>query len=250
MNRFFLEPESWEQTPVCLNPRESHHCAKVLRHKVGEQIEIFDGRGKAAAARLLQITKNAVELELDPPRVSPKLPAKITLAQAIPKGKNMDLIIQKSVELGVACIQPLLSERTVIHLDAAEGEKKLEKWRDVLLDACKQSGQNWLPELLPICSLADYLCRAESETGYHFMGSLGSDALPFKSQLHSKIEAHLPGESVFQATMLVGPEGDFSPNERQTATQAGFIPVSFGPIVLRSETAAIFCLSALAYELH
>ncbi|MFV0337785.1 MAG: RsmE family RNA methyltransferase, partial [Chthoniobacterales bacterium] len=219
MNRFFLEPNAWGQTPIQLNPRESHHCSKVLRHRVGEQVEVFDGQGKYTIAHLQHIKKKTVELTLESPKTSPRIPAEITLAQAIPKGKNMDLIIQKSVELGAAYIQPLLSEHTVIQLDSQEIKKKLEKWSDILLDACKQSGQNWLPRLLPILHLSDYLKNIKSDSAALFMGSLGSNAIPFKSALLPKITNH-PDDKFFKATLLVGPEGDFSPNERQAAAQA------------------------------
>lgn len=245
MNRFFLEPESWESHPTTLNPRESHHCANVLRHGPGDRVVVFDGRGFESTAEIESVTKQSVGVRLGPRSRSSRPTARITLAQAIPKGKNMDLIIQKAVELGVSCIMPLISERTVVQLERKEAEQKCERWRDVILDACKQSGQNWIPELAPVQRVGEFL-RQRRQEGSALIGSLQPDSVPLREALRPVVDRPMEER---EAVVMIGPEGDFTPAELAAARSAGFTPVSLGPIVLRSETAAIFCLSVLAYEL-
>jgi 16S rRNA (uracil1498-N3)-methyltransferase len=239
MPRFHLPPESW-QTGI-LTGDEARHLSQVLRIKPGETVTIFDGCGRRAGAEVLTVSRDHVSLKpgdaLTPP---PPLPA-ITLAQAIPKGKNMDLIVQKAVELGIARIQPLVTRNTVVQ----PGGGKSEKWRRNALEACKQCGQDTLPQIadpLPfgrwLASVADVPPAARH---LRIIASLAPGAKPLREVLR----AH-PGSTA--ATLLVGPEGDFTPEETSSALDAGFLPVSLGSIVLRVETATLFCLGALRYE--
>jgi 16S rRNA (uracil1498-N3)-methyltransferase len=159
------------------------------------------------------------------------------LAQAIPKGKNMDLIVQKSVELGIAAIQPLVTKNTIVH----PGEGKSDKWRRTALEACKQCGQDTLPQIADPLPFDRWLASQTEAHGLKIIASLAPGARLLRDVLHDH-----PGTKA--ATLLVGPEGDFTPEETNTALDAGFLPVSLGDIVLRVETATLFCLSALRYE--
>jgi len=141
MHRFHLAPENWES--ATLDESESHHCLNVLRLEVGDRATVFDGRGREASAVIDSKNGSRVVLKISAPAKTPPPPCAITLAQAVPKGKNMDLIVQKAVELGAARIVPLLSDRTVVQLD----EGKSDKWRRNALEACKQCGQDTLPEI-------------------------------------------------------------------------------------------------------
>jgi len=176
-----------------------------------------------------------------------RLRCTITLAQAIPKGKNMDLIIQKATELGVAKIVPLLSDRTVVQLEEDELPKKREKWKQVTIEAAKQSGQDWLPEIAKPVTPKQFFAEFEHYE-LPLVASLQSDARSLKKVLANFREQH--GRRPSSALILVGPEGDFTPAETSWAKSAGCVPVSLGPIVLRTETAAIYSLSVLAYELQ
>lgn len=239
MPRFLLPPESW-QTGT-LTGDEARHLSQVLRIKPGATITVFDGNGRRADAEVLTVSRDHVSLKLGKPETPPPPLLAITLAQAIPKGKNMDLIVQKAVELGVAAIQPLVTRRTVVQ----PGEGKSEKWRRNALEACKQCGQDTLPH---IAEPLDFNTWIESGAGVppaaetlHLIASLAPGAKPLREVLH----AH-PGTAA--TTLLVGPEGDFTAEETTAALAAGFQPVSLGSIVLRVETATLFCLSALRYE--
>jgi 16S rRNA (uracil1498-N3)-methyltransferase len=244
LHRFHLPAENWESST--LPAQESHHCANVLRLEAGERITVFDGAGREAAAVIVEANPKGVTLKLSASAKTLPPPCAITLAQAVPKGKNMDLIVQKAVELGASAIAPILSDRTVVQLDADELEKKRGKWQEVALEACKQCGQNHLPAVAKPSPPKDFFERAERGE-LMLIASLQPDARPLKSILAEFVSAHsrLPRT----VTVMVGPEGDFTPAELSLAKSSGCIPVTLGPIILRTETAAIYCLSVLAHEL-
>lgn len=236
MARFHLAADAWG-ADAALTGDEARHLTQVLRMKVGERIFVFDGVGRRASAEILSVSRERVPLrlgEIQPSRAP--LPA-ITLAQAIPKGKNMDLIVQKAVELGIFAIQPLVTRNTVVQ----PGDGKSLKWRRNALEACKQCGQDRLPDIADPQNFEAWLATQSAVGGLKLIASLAEGALPLRETLRRH-----PGTRA--VTLLVGPEGDFSPQESAAAVATGFIPVSLGEIVLRVETATIFCLSALRYE--
>lgn len=235
MHRFYL-PNL--QQPV-LSIDEAHHALHVLRLKVGDTLDVFDGRGHEAQCSIVEISKDAVRLQTLTMSNTPALPCRITLAQAIPK-KSMGLIVQKATELGVASIVPLASDRSVVKLD--EDSKKMERWREIALDACKQCGNNWLPEIQPPRKARDFL-NSPGQFDLKLIASLQLDSKPLKAILG---DATNP-KSVL---ILIGPEGDFTPAELGLAKSAGCLPLSLGPLVLRAETAAIYALSILHHELQ
>lgn len=236
MPRFLLPPDAWLTTPA-LTGEEARHLTQVLRIKPGETITVFDGCGRRAEAEVLTATRDHVSLRLGDAECPPlPLPA-ITLAQAVPKGKNMDFIVQKSVELGVSNIYPLVTRNTVVQ----PGEGKSDKWRRTALEACKQCGQDTLPTIADPLSFDRWLASQAEAPGLKIIASLAPGARPLREVLH-----RFPGTTA--ATLLVGPEGDFTPEETTAALAAGFLPVSLGEIVLRVETATLYCLSALRYE--
>ncbi len=236
MARFYLPPDAWLTEPV-LSGDEARHASQVLRIKPGDSIMVFDGHGRRASAEVISVSRDRVPLKLGeilPSR--PPLPA-ITLAQAIPKGKNMDLIVQKSVELGIAAIQPLVTRFTVVQ----PGEGKSGKWRRNALEACKQCGQDTLPEIAEPLAFDRWIGSQASALGLKLIASLAPGAVPLREILKNH-------PATTQTTLLVGPEGDFSTDETAAAIATGFLPISLGSIVLRVETASLFCLSALRYE--
>lgn len=203
---------------------------------------IFDGAGREAQAVITSTAGSKAKLKIGSSSTTPPPPCEITLAQAIPKGKNMDLIVQKAVELGAARIIPLLSDRTVVQIEAGEIPRKRDKWNAIALEACKQCGQNHLPEVAAPITLRAYAEKMD-QSDLLLIASLQSDARPLKAVLaeHGRIPKRV--------TVFVGPEGDFTPAEIALAKSHGCQPVTLGPIILRTETAAIYCLSVLAHEL-
>lgn len=235
MPRFLLPPESWAAGE--LHGDEAKHLAQVLRIRTGETITVFDGCGREASAAVMEVSRDRVRLEMGAERIdSPVRPA-ITLAQSIPKGKNMDLIVQKAVELGISRIQPLITRHTVVQ----PGEGKADKWRRTALEACKQCGQNTLPRIDDATPFATWIKSQASPDGLKIIASLAPGAVPLRQILH----AH---PQTYACTILVGPEGDFSAEETASAVEAGFLPVTLGDIILRVETASLFLMSAARYE--
>jgi 16S rRNA (uracil1498-N3)-methyltransferase len=233
-HRFLLAPSAWSSG--VLEGDEARHLAQVLRIRAGEGITVFDGGGRRAPARVLAVSRDRVELELG--EVVPPVPATpaITLAQAVPKGKNMDLIVQKAVEMGVSRIQPLVTRHTIVQ----PGEGKADKWRRTALEACKQCGQDLLPEICEPLTFTQWLA-AGCVDGLRLIASLAPGSRPLREVLRDH-----PG--TVAATLLIGPEGDFSAEETTAALGTGFVPVSFGQVVLRVETASLYGISALRYE--
>lgn len=235
MPRFFLPPSAWNETPF-LDGDEAKHLAQVLRIQPGATVTVFDGRGNHAEARVLSVSKQRVDLMLELSECTSVPLPEITLAQAIPKGKNMDWIVQKAVELGVSRIQPLVTRHTVV----SPGGEKAEKWRRTALEACKQCGQFTIPVIEEPLGFADWLA-ARPPADLEIIASLAENPRNFRETLGSRPDAR-------SVTIAIGPEGDFSPEETNAALAAGFIPVTLGDLVLRVETATMFCLSAIRYQ--
>ncbi len=245
MHRFFLPPDALLSDSPVLSGEEAHHCLNVLRHEAGDKVVVFDGRGREATAQIESTDRKQATLRVLHRGQSAPMKCRLILAQAVPKGKNMDLIIEKAVELGAAAIVPLLSERTVVQLDAAEAAAKQEKWQAVAREACKQCGQNWLPAVsAPVSPRAFF--EQHQPGGLLLIASLQADARPIKQVLADHIAQQ---GAVSDVTVLVGPEGDFTPAEIGLAKSHGCRPITLGPIILRTETAAIYCASVLGHEL-
>ncbi|MEP2774980.1 MAG: 16S rRNA (uracil(1498)-N(3))-methyltransferase [Luteolibacter sp.] len=232
MPRFYLPPSDWTETPF-LSGDEAKHAAQVLRIQPDQWITVFDGRGNFAEAKVLNVSRQRIDLMLDLADSKDTPMPEITLAQAIPKGKNMDWIVQKSVELGVSRIQPLITRHTI----ATPGDSKADKWRRTALEACKQCAQFTIPVIEDPLTFGQWLPNRPT-TELSLIASLAEDP----QNLRETLAAHPELESV---TLLIGPEGDFSPEETQAAIAAGFIPVTLGDLVLRVETATLFSLSAI-----
>jgi len=238
MARFFLAPDCWGGT-AALTGDEAKHAAQVLRARRGDRITVFDGAGRSAAAEILEVSKSEIRLSLGEVIQRPPLRPRIHLAQAVPKGKTMDLIVQKAVELGVASIQPLITRRTVVQVDPDEAGRKSSKWQRVALEACKQCGQDLLPVVEPARSFAEWL--RQGSPGLKVIASLFPGSRPLRDVLRSV-------ERPEDITLLVGPEGDFTPEEGEAALAASYLPARLGEIILRAETAAFFGISAMRYE--
>ena len=246
MHRFFIAPEHWQPDALVLTGAEAHHARNVLRLERSAKVVVFNGLGREITAEIVSSEGVQIRLRKLSATETPPLRCRITLGQAIPKGKNMDLIVQKAVEIGAAEIAPLLSDRTVVRLDEESAASKQTKWQTVAIEAAKQCGQNWLPEVQPPKTLAQFFAD-HRRFDLQLIGSLQSDAMHLKKILAEYSREH--GDRPASVLMLVGPEGDFTPAELSLARSQGCRPITLGPVVLRVETASIYCLSILSYEL-
>ena len=243
MNRYFLSADAWQdsgpESVLVLSGDESKHCCRVMRASEGDCIEVFDGAGRSAEAEIISVERSAVHCRVLKISTHQPVPHPIILCQAIPKGGNMELIVQKSVELGVNTIQPLITAHTVARPESLA--KKQAKWQRIALEACKQCGQNFLPEVKAPLTFAEWR-NSEPYFDTAIVASLEDRAVHIKSLFEAR---PIKGNLAF----LVGPEGDLSVKEYQSAYDLGFQPVSFGNIVMRVETATMYGLSVLQHEI-
>src|SRR6266481_747851 len=247
MHRFYISPENWSPDALALTGSEAHHARDVLRMKRRDKLVLFNGRGREITAEIVDLG-DEIRLRKLHEAETPPLQCRIVLAQAIPKGKNMDLIMQKAVEIGAAEIAPIISDRTIVQIDSESAAQKQSKWQQIAVEAAKQCGQNWLPRVHAPRKLLELFSAAAAESfDLQLIGSLQPGARHLKQVLADYSNEHQhPPRSVL---MLVGPEGDFTPAELALARRNGCQPITLGPIILRVETAAIYCLSVLSYEL-
>lgn len=215
--RFFVA--DLEASPVELSADEAHHLVHVLRLKKGDDVVLFDGQGHAAQATVTLIDGDAVELEIGGPVPTNESPLALTVAVAVPKGDAMELIVQKLTELGVATIQPLVSDHGEIRKNVVK--KRLERWERIALEAAKQCGRSRLPVLEPPRDLPEL-----AEPG-SFLLTPGAPPLTSTMTLPS------------QVVVFVGPEGGWSEAELSLAKTRALKKFGLGPRTLRTETAAI-----------
>src|ERR1051326_1498357 len=200
MHRFYIAPENWDTGNVILRDAEAHHARDVLRLKNGDRVVLFNGRGREITADIVDLAKNESRLRTLHQSETQPLRCRITLGQAIPKGKNMDLIVQKAVEIGAAEIFPLLSARTVVQLDAESATQKQAKWQTVALEAAKQCGQNWLPQVHVPRTPDDFFAAANvTSHDLCLIGSLQPGAQHLKKILADYAEAHADARQIGRA---------------------------------------------------
>lgn len=211
------------------------HLVRVLRLREGDACVLFNGDGHDYHARLVEAGKREVKVEITGNEtVQRESPLRIVLLQGIARGEKMDLILQKATELGVAGIVPVQAERTEVKLSGERLDKRVAHWRSVVVSACEQSGRAQVPELAPPLDLAE---------AAHAMDS-GALRLTLDPEGEHRLKAMaLPGSA--QVVVAIGPEGGWSPRDRETLAQAGFSGLRLGPRILRTETAGLAAIAAL-----
>jgi 16S rRNA (uracil1498-N3)-methyltransferase len=246
--RSFCRPPEIEPTEIVLDRDESHHLVATNRARAGDTVVAFDGRGNEWVSECATADRQAAVLKVRFHQKAKSLPYRVTLAQALPKGKFMDAIVRKATEIGVAAIVPLQSERTVVRVDASAGDHKLDKWEAAAIEAAKQCGNPWLPEIKPVQSVEAFVSSIGRDQDLRLIASLQPGARSLRATLARFREEK--GRAPVSATWMIGPEGDFTTAEMAHTRNFGFEPISLGPLVLRCETAAVYALSILSYELQ
>jgi 16S rRNA (uracil1498-N3)-methyltransferase len=228
---------------IQLDARQHHHLLTVLRARVGEQIILFNGQGGQYHSEILAINKQQITIAIQQFQANDSESSlAIHLGQAIARGEKMDWIMQKAVELGVATISPICSERVTVRLDAARQAKRLSHWQGIIVNACEQCGRNRLPSLSAVSDLSPWLAANQAQKKF-ILSPHPIHGLSETNTLKTIRHEHLSSISI-----LVGPEGGFSEQEVQKACDFGFVPIQFGPRILRTETAAIAILATLQYQ--
>src|SRR4029077_8789032 len=246
MHRFYLPPGDCQSGSLTLTGREAHHAQHVLRVTPGDKVAVLDGAGHEFLCEVQAGHRDHIQLAVLKTNTVPPPPGQITLLQGIPKGKIIETIIQKATELGVSRIVPLLSERVTTRLDDQSAAQKAAKWQQVAVEAIKQCGAAWLPKIETPLAPKTYLARRE-KFDLPLIASLQPGSRHAREYFKDfQKTQNRPPASVCVA---VGPEGDFTPEEVSAFESTGARPITLGRLVLRSETAAVYCLSILSYEL-
>ncbi len=218
---------------LALSDDAAGHVGRVLRMSEGQQVLLFDGSGAEFPATITQVSKKNVTVTTSE-RVenSSESPLNLHLGQVISRGDKMEFTIQKSVELGVNTITPLISERCGVKLNAERFDKKLAQWQKIAIAACEQCGRNIVPEIRPVMSLEQW-CAEEY------------DGLKLNLHPRAKYSINTLPVPVTNVRLLIGPEGGLSSNEIDMTEQYQFEETLLGPRVLRTETAALTAITAL-----
>jgi 16S rRNA (uracil1498-N3)-methyltransferase len=234
-------PSVTDPKEIELSPEESHHLVVVNRAASGATVVAFDGKGSEWICELADGDKRSARLRVRFAQKAKPMSWRITLGQALPLGGAMDSIVRKATEIGVSMIVPLESERTQVHLDGERSDRKIGKWQTAALEAAKQCGNPWLPEIAPVTPASAFMSSAK---GYDLklIASLQPGAKALKAVLEQFRASQ--NRAPRNVLWLIGPEGDFTQAEMGLSRASGF-----EPIMLRCETAAVYALSVLSYEL-
>jgi len=229
--RLFVDAPLRAGTSFALPPGADRH-ARVRRVQPGAMLILFDGGGADWPAEVLAVRRDAVLVHVgEPQAVDRELRWPATIALGMPANERMDTLVEKATELGVACIQPLVCERSVLRLDGERAGRKRAHWQAIAVAACEQCGRTRLPEIAPVAALADWLAAPRGGNGQRLLLTPHGDARALGA----------PPQAAWCA--LSGPEGGFTPAEHAAALDAGFVPVNLGPRVLRADTAPLVVLA-------
>ncbi|MDQ3228660.1 MAG: 16S rRNA (uracil(1498)-N(3))-methyltransferase [Pseudomonadota bacterium] len=239
LTRAYLEMPLAAGKRVTLPGDVATHLVRVLRLEAGDPCTFFNGDGHDYGARIVSTSKREVLAEIVEAReVDNESPLRITLLQGIARGEKMDLIVQKATELGVHAIVPVISERSEVKLDAQRAQKRHAHWRGVVIAACEQSGRTRIPDLTIPQSLQSAASAVASDMLKLTLDPGGQNAI-----------ANLSIDQTRGLVIAIGPEGGWSPRDRQLLQSAGFIGLRLGPRILRTETAGLAAISALQARL-
>ncbi len=238
MHRFFI-PQLYNEE-MSITGVDAKHIGKVLRMQPGDKLQIVSDDGVSALAEVTAISETTVTVRcLEVLAESHEPAVKITLAQGLAKGEKMDFIIQKAVELGAYSIVPVAMEHSVVRLDGAKADKKVERWQKIAEAAAKQSKRDIIPQVQAVQSVSQMLANNNCKT--KIIAYECEDRMSLKTALRE-------AGQLDDLLLIIGPEGGISEGELSKAREAGAIPVSLGRRILRAETAGLVAMSAIFYE--
>jgi 16S rRNA (uracil1498-N3)-methyltransferase len=232
--RFYAD-EPLRAGGICrLQEDTAHHAVRVLRIRAGDEITLFNGRGGEYGARVAAIDRLRVTVDILEFRdVERESPLRMVLVQGVSAGERMDFTIRKAVELGVAEVRPVLAAASVARPRGERAAARQAHWQKIAIAACEQCGRNRIPEIHPLLSASEL---KDDETGLKIL-------LSPRAELRLSQACKDAPEGV---TIAAGPEAGFNAEEEAAFVDAGFVPVSLGPRILRTETAALAALAALS----
>lgn len=235
MHRFFLDPELRVDGLDCLSPDDAKHALTVLRLKEGSPVEVVLF-GRPWTAEIVSTENHKVFVRRLAPLSSNEASLKVTLFQGLPKAEKMDWIVQKATELGVSRIVPVLMHRTVVRLSSKDCDHKMERWNRIIRESCKQSCRCVIPELCAPVALPDLFSLPDMPE---------ITAVPWEEADHSgPLAFHRAHPALSSLGILIGPEGGITSEEISFLSDGGFVPITLGKRILRTETAGLAAVSA------
>lgn len=240
MNRLLVPPSKIEFPSIVVCDEELAYLRDVLRLRPGAPLEVFDGQGRAWASMLVEYVADGARIELGDETVRAFEGVSVTLWQGLPKSDRLDLVLQKSVELGVRGVRPVVCERSVVRLDAKKAAARLERWRKIANEAARQSLRADVADVEPVVSFAEAMQLPPAPNERRLLLDEEERSVRLRDALGTANDTYV---------VLVGPEGGFTRAEVEEARKAGFTPVTLGPRVLRTETAGIAVLAVMQHVL-
>ncbi|MGM8364627.1 16S rRNA (uracil(1498)-N(3))-methyltransferase [Virgibacillus sp. W0181] len=245
VQRYFISDEHWQDQTVYLTGDNAHHVMRVMRNEPGDRIICNHPEGEAAVCEIVSLDKQTIQTAiLEWLKESAELPVKVTIAQGMPKGDKIELVLQKGTELGAGGFIPFKTERTVVSWDAKKIEKKMQRFSKIVKEASEQSHRNVVPFIKNPMTLFELI---EESKDYHLkIVAYEGEAKTSESHLlASELQKLESNHTVFAC---IGPEGGFSAKEIAVLKSNGFVAVRLGPRILRTETAALYLLSSISYH--
>ncbi|MDI3534434.1 MAG: rRNA (uracil1498-N3)-methyltransferase [Thermosediminibacterales bacterium] len=242
MARFFVNPKDFFDNQVVISGTEANHISRVLRMKPGQKITVSDGCGKDFLAEIIEINKDCVKAEIIVKTTTVNEPLlDVVLFQSLPKFDKMDIVIQKTTELGIKAIYPVITERTVVKLNEKKIHERQKRWSRIAREAAKQSNRSCIPKVGQVMDFKSAL---------NMINEFSLTIIPWEEEKRHNLKQILRNSAgIKKISFFIGPEGGFTQNEVDLAMKKGAQPVSLGPRILRTETAGIALSAILMYEL-
>ena len=235
MHQFFIDKKDIEKGSIFIQGSDATHICTVLRLHSGDVIKVFDGKGMSYLIRLEDVKSKLVRGEVIlSAKTDSESPLKIHLGQSLIKGKSFDVVLRKSVELGVQTITPLLTDRTILKGD---NEKKISRWKKIVEESSKQCGISKIPQLSETVLKFDVYCQQAKDSGLKLMF--------WELEKEKGLKDINPIDTPNTVSVLIGPEGGFTIEEVEKARSYGFQTLGLGPRILRAETAPLVVLALL-----
>lgn len=246
MHHFFVRPSQVEGSLVQITGPDVNHMKHVLRMKPGEQVLISDGEGHDYTCLVKSLENDLVEAEITAVNEEEReLSSGIWLFQGLPKSDKMELIIQKAVELGAAAVVPVATKNAVVKLDKKKEEAKRRRWQAIAESAAKQSKRSRMPEVMELMSLTEaFAYIKERDFEVRLIPYENAEGMEGAGRALERIG---PGQDI---AVFIGPEGGFEDGEVEAASECGFVPVTLGRRILRTETAGFTVLAWIMYQLE
>ncbi|WP_064091442.1 16S rRNA (uracil(1498)-N(3))-methyltransferase [Rossellomorea aquimaris] len=247
MQRYFIDEAYNEELPIYLTGEDYHHIVRVMRMKEDDHIFVVFNDQASAISRIETISSDSVEVSIVQwETTTVELPIKVTIASGLPKGDKLELIFQKGTELGAAQFIPFNADRSIVKWDAKKAKKKVERWEKIVKEAAEQSHRLLIPQVLSPVSLKELL-KLGQEFDYKLVAYEEEARAGEKGNLSTTLTSIKEGQSVL---VVFGPEGGLSDKEIQLCKEEGFLTCGLGPRILRTETAPLYVLSAISYQLE